>query len=69
MHIDYEGLGTVIILEGSKYWIVMTRIREQEIICSLDSLGLSWNPYVVNDRDKADGYHFEGIHLQKGDVL
>jgi hypothetical protein len=69
-HVDSAGLGTaVVVLEGSKYWIVMTRMGEQDTICSIDSLGPGWNPYVVNDGDNVKGFRFEGVHLQKGDML
>ena len=67
---DSEGLGTVVVvLEGSKYWIVATRYGDEEMICSVDSLGPSWNPYFINAGDNADRFRFEGVHLQKGDML
>lgn len=70
LHVDSDGLGTVVVVvEGSKYWIVVTRFGEQEIICTVDSLGPTWNPYFINDGDKINGFRFEGIHLQKGDML
>lgn len=70
LHIDSEGLGTVVvILDGSKYWIVATRYGEQQIICSVDSLGPHWTPYVFNDGDGVEGFRFEAVHLQKGDML
>lgn len=70
LHVDSEGLGTaIVVLEGSKYWIVATRFGEQEIICSLDSLGPTWNPYFINNGRNAERYRFEGVHLQKGDML
>jgi hypothetical protein len=70
LHADSEGLGTaIVILEGSKYWIVVTRFGEQEIICSVDSLGPNWDPYLVGNGNNADRYRFEGVHLQKGDML
>jgi hypothetical protein len=69
-HVDSAGLGTVVVvLNGSKYWVVMTRIGEHDTICSVDSLGPGWNPYVVNDGDNAKRFRFEGVHLQKGDML
>jgi hypothetical protein len=69
-HTDSVGLGTVVVvLEGSKYWIVITRIGEHDIVSSVDSLGPSWNPYFVNYGENAKRYRFEGVHLQKGDML
>jgi hypothetical protein len=69
-HIDSEGFGTVVVvLEGSKYWIVATRIGESDMICSVDSLGPAWTPYFFNDGDNANGFRFEAVHLQKGDML
>ena len=69
-HADSEGLNTeVLVLEGSKYWIVGTEFGEDGIICSFDSLGPSWNPYVFNRPDKAKHFLFEAVHLQKGDML
>jgi len=69
-HVDSAGLGTaVVVLEGSKYWIVMTRMGEHDTICSVDSLGPGWNPYIVNDEDDVKRFRFEGVHLQKGDML
>jgi hypothetical protein len=70
IHADSDGLGTaVVILEGSKYWIVVTQFGEEDIIGSFDSLGPSWNPYLVNDGGDANRFRFEGMHLQKGDML
>jgi hypothetical protein len=67
---DSEGLGTVVVvLDGSKYWIVGTPLGKHHIICSVDSLGPSWNPYLINDGDNDKRFRFEGIHLQKGDML
>jgi len=69
-HIDSEGLGTVVVvLEGSKYWVVATKFGEQEKICSVDSLGPNWDPYFINEGDNVDHFRFEGVHLQKGDML
>lgn len=69
-HIDSEGLGTVlVVLEGSKYWIVATRIGDDENICSVDSLGPEWDPYLVNVGENANRFHFEAVHLKKGDML
>lgn len=69
-HIDSEGLATVIVvLEGSKYWIMVTRIKDDENICSADSLGPDWDPYFFNVGDNANLFHFEAVHLQKGDML
>lgn len=70
LHVDSEGFGAVIVvLEGSKYWIMATRYGEEEMISSVDSLGPNWNPYFVNDGDNASRFRFEGVHLQKGDML
>lgn len=69
-HVDSDGFGTVVVvLEGSKYWIVATRFGDDENICSVDSLGPAWNPYVVNEGDKVNRFRFEAVHLQKGDML
>jgi hypothetical protein len=69
-HIDSEGLGTVVVvLEGSKYWIVATKLGEHENICSVDSLGPKWDPYFLNEGDNVDRFRFEAVHLQKGDSL
>lgn len=70
LHVDSDGLGTaVVVLEGSKYWIVATRIGEQDIISSIDSLGPNWTPYLVNEGENANRFRFEGVHLNKGDML
>ena len=70
LHADSDGLGTVVVvLEGSKYWVVVTRFGEEEIICSADSLGPSWNPYFINEGENANRYRFEGVHMQKGDMM
>lgn len=69
-HVDSVGLGTVVVvLEGSKYWIVITRMGEHDIISSVDSLGTGWDPYFFKDEEKAKRFRFEGVHLQKGDML
>ena len=69
-HVDPEGLNTVVVvLEGGKYWILMTEMGDDLPICSIDSLGASWNPYFVNEGDNVDRFRFEGVHLQKGDML
>lgn len=69
-HVDSEGLGTVVVvLEASKYWIVVTRLGENDEICSVDSLVTTWTPYLVNDGDNTNCFHFEGVHLQKGNML
>ena len=69
-HVDSEGLGTVlVVLEGSKYWIVATRLGDSDTICSVDSLGPAWSPYFINEGDNAKLFHFEAVHLQKGDML
>ena len=70
LHADSDGLGTaIVVLKGSKYWIAVTRFGEHDIISSFDSLGPAWNPYFVNDGNNADRFRFEGVHLQKGDML
>jgi hypothetical protein len=67
---DPDGLGTVVlVLEGSKYWVMATRLGEQENLTSVDTLSPSWNPYFINDGDNAKHFHFEAVHLQKGDML
>lgn len=69
-HVDSEGLATVIVvLEGSKYWIVATRLGDDENISTVDSLGPDWHPYHVNDGDNIERFRFEAVHLQKGDML
>jgi hypothetical protein len=69
-HVDPEGFGTVVVvLEGSKYWILATRIGENDNICSVDSLGPDWDPYFVNDRENVNRFRFEAVHLMKGDML
>ena len=70
MHIDAEGFAMlIVVLEGSKYWIVATRVGDDEDICSVDSLGPNWDPYHVNEGNNASRYRFEAVHLQKGDML
>jgi len=69
-HIDADGMGTaIVVLEGSKYWIVATRLGDDEMISSVDSLGPSWDPYFINELDGIDRFRFEAVHLQKGDML
>ena len=69
-HVDAEGMGTaIVVLEGSKYWIVATRFGEDENISSVDSLGPSWHAYSINEGDNIDRFCFEAVHLQKGDML
>jgi hypothetical protein len=69
-HVDSEGLATVVVvLEGSKYWILATQIGEHANICSVDSLGPSWDPYFFNVGDNVNCFHFEAVHLRKGDML
>lgn len=69
-HIATEGLGTlVVVLEGSMYWVIATRVRESDSICSVESLGPAWSPYFVNEGDNANRFRFEAVHLQKGDML
>ena len=59
----------MVVLEGSKYWIMVTKMGEHNMIRSFDSLGPAWNPYFVNDGDNIKDFRFEGVHLQKGDML
>lgn len=69
-HVDPEGFGTVVVvLEGSKYWILATRIGENDNICSVDSLGPDWDPYFVNNGENVNRFRFEAVHLTKGDML
>lgn len=69
-HMDSAGFGTMaVVLEGSKYWIVVTRMGEHDTISSVDSLGPGWTPYFASDGDEAKHFSFEGVHLQKGDML
>ena len=57
MHVDTEGFAMlVLVLEGSKYWVVVTQIGDDEDICSLDSLGPNWNPYLINEESN-DGHY------------
>lgn len=70
MHIDAEGFATVIVvLEGSKYWIIATRLGDNEDICSVDCLGANWDPYLVNEGQNLSHFRFEAVHLRKGDML
>ena len=70
LHTDSDGLGTlIVVLNGSKYWILMMRFGEHEINCSVNSLRPKWDPYFVNNGNNADQYCFEGVYLQKGDML
>ena len=70
MHVDTEGFATlVLVLEGSKYWIVRTHIGDDEDICSVDSLGPNWDPYLINEGSNSGCYQFEAVHLQKGDMM
>lgn len=70
MHVDSEGFGTVIVvLHGSKYWIIASKIGDDDDLCSVDSLGPNWDPYMVNQGANASRYRFEAVHLQKGDML
>jgi hypothetical protein len=69
-HVDSEGLGTVVlVLEGSKYWVVATRLGDDENISKVDSLGPEWHPYRLNDGGNIDHFRFEAVHLQRGDML
>jgi hypothetical protein len=63
-HMDSKGLATVVvILKGSKYWILVIRIRDNEDICSADSLGPDWDPYFLDVGNNVDCFHFEAVHL------
>jgi hypothetical protein len=69
-HMDSEGLGTVVVvLEGSKYWVVATRIGEDDNLSTVDSLGPDWDPYLVNVGNNVGRFRFEAVHLTKGDML
>jgi hypothetical protein len=69
-HMDTAGMSTVVVVvEGRKYWIVATRLGEHDTIRSVDSLGPDWSPYLMNDGDNVKRFRFEGVHLQKGDML
>ena len=57
------------VLEGSKYWIVIMQMGDREIIFSVNTLGPGWNPYFINDGDNVKCFHYEGVHLQKGNML
>jgi hypothetical protein len=70
LHVDSDGMGTVVaVLEGSKYWVLATRLGDEDTMSSVDSLGPGWNPYFVNDGENINRFRFEAIHLQKGDML
>ena len=69
-HLDSEGFGTVVmVLEGSKYWIVATRMGDSDTIGSFDSLGPDWSPYFLTEGFDTNLFRFEAVHLQKGDML
>ena len=69
-HVDSDGLGTVVVvLEGSKYWILAMRLGDHDTLSSVDSLGPWWNPYFINNGEDANHFRFEVVHLQKGDML
>ena len=69
-HIDSEGFGTVVVvLEGSKYWIVATRIGDDDNLCAVNSLGSDWDPYLLNVGNNVNRFRFEAVHLNKGDML
>jgi hypothetical protein len=69
-HVDPDGLATVVVvLEGSKYWIIATRLGNEESISTVDSLGPDWHPYYINEGDNINRFRFEAVHLQKGDML
>ena len=69
-HVDLDGLGTVVlVLEGTKYWVVVTRLGDEDSICNVDSLGPEWHPYRINEGVHMDYFRFEAVHLQKGNML
>jgi hypothetical protein len=69
-HVDSDGFASaVVVLEGSKYWILATQLGDQDSIATVDSLGPDWHPYSINDGDKIERFRFEAVHLQKGDML
>ena len=69
-HVDPKGFGTVVVvLEGSKYWIVATQFGDHECLSSIDSLGPTWDPYFINIGDNINRFCFEAVHLTKGDML
>lgn len=69
-HLDSDGLGTVVVvLEGGKYWILATRLGDEDAITSVDSLGPNWDPYFVNNDENTKRFKYEAVHLQKGDML
>jgi hypothetical protein len=59
----------VVILEGSKYWVLAIQIGEDDNLCLAKSLGPQWEPYLPNVGDNMNCFHFEVVHLQKGDLL
>ena len=70
MHVDTEGFATlVLVLEGSKYWIIGTQIGDNEGICSINSLSPNWDPYLTNEGSNSGHYQFGLVHLQKGDMM
>jgi hypothetical protein len=70
MHVNAEGFTTlVLVLEGSKYWIVATQIGDDEDICSIDSLGPNCGPYHINEGSNDGRHRFEVVHLRKGDMM
>ena len=57
MHVDAKCFATlVLVLEGSKYWIVATQIGGNEDICSIDFLGPNWDPYLINEGSNGGCY-------------
>jgi hypothetical protein len=70
MHVNAEGFTTfVLVLEGSKYWVVVAQIGDDEDICSIDSLSPNWDPYHINEGSNDGRYQFEAVHLQEGDMM
>lgn len=69
-HVDSDGLGTVITVHmGSKYWVFATQIGGHESLCSVDSVGGTWDPYIINEGDNVQRFRLEGVHLREGDMV
>jgi hypothetical protein len=69
-HMDYKGLAAVVvILKGSKYWILVTQIGDDEDTRSADSLGPDWDPYFLNVGNNVNCFHFKAVHLWTSDML
>jgi hypothetical protein len=69
-HMDSKGLVTVVVvIKGSKYWILVTQIGDDEDICSADSLGPDWDLYFLNVGNNVNCFHFKAVHLWTGNML